>query len=57
MINFTIGLLFYLGQYFVYHYSKNDAEEGGLDDNINPFNSMLAIFIMIFGAIEAGQAN
>lgn len=54
MLNFTFGLLFWLGQYFVYHYSKNDVEEGNTDDNLNPFNTMLAIFIMIFGAMEAG---
>lgn len=61
MINLTFGLLFYLGQLYVYLYSKDDINEdgtiGNLENNIDPFKSMLAIFVMIFGAMEAGQAN
>mmetsp|Transcript_111804 Transcript_111804/g.154399 ORF Transcript_111804/g.154399 Transcript_111804/m.154399 type:complete len:91 (+) Transcript_111804:2158-2430(+) len=61
MINLTFGLLFWLGQLYVYLYTLDDVNDdgtvGNLDNNINPFNSMLAIFVMIFGAMEAGQAN
>lgn len=61
MINLTFGLLFYLGQLYVYLYSRDDVNDdgtiGNIENNINPFHSMLAIFVMIFGAMEAGQAN
>lgn len=51
MTNVSFGILFMLGSLFTYIYSENDKEP------LNPGDVFLAIFAILFGAMEAGNAN